>query len=191
MNILSIRLVYDRFFFESSLSRSNNLFLFVCFSKGQVRKLEDDYQRFIQVYQEIIIRLEKLEGLLSDAERAVDLTRISVSNIFRCHWIRTRVLFGFPIASSRRTTKCTRSTRWITQFRSRTRVKKRKIQQISCAWYWKYNTKIRRITTSHSNYSSTCLYSFIYRSIFPFYHFRKHKKNVHVNNNNNNNIKQQ
>ncbi|CAF0902598.1 unnamed protein product, partial [Didymodactylos carnosus] len=45
--------------------------------EGQVRKLEDDYQRFIQIYQEIIIRLEKLESLLSDAERVLDLTRIS------------------------------------------------------------------------------------------------------------------
>ncbi|CAF1357584.1 unnamed protein product [Adineta steineri] len=45
--------------------------------KGQVRKLEDDYQKFIHIYQEIIIRLEKLETLLSDAERIVDFTRIS------------------------------------------------------------------------------------------------------------------
>ena len=50
------------------------------FSKGQVRRLEDEYQRFIQIYQEIIIRLEKLEHLLSDAERSIDLTRISVRN---------------------------------------------------------------------------------------------------------------
>ncbi len=52
---------------------------FFCLFQGQVRKLEDEYQRFIQIYQEIIIRLEKLETLLSDAERVVDLTRISVS----------------------------------------------------------------------------------------------------------------
>ncbi|CAF1587705.1 unnamed protein product [Rotaria magnacalcarata] len=45
--------------------------------QGQVRKLEDGYQRFIHIYQEIIIRLEKLETLLSDAERMVDLNRIS------------------------------------------------------------------------------------------------------------------
>ncbi|CAF1112433.1 unnamed protein product [Rotaria sp. Silwood1] len=45
--------------------------------QGQVRKLEDDYQRFIHIYQEIIIRLEKLETLLSDAERILDLNRIS------------------------------------------------------------------------------------------------------------------
>ncbi|CAF3672349.1 unnamed protein product [Rotaria sordida] len=45
--------------------------------QGQVRKLEDDYQKFIHIYQEIIIRLEKLESLLSDAERILDLNRIS------------------------------------------------------------------------------------------------------------------
>ncbi|CAF3292012.1 unnamed protein product [Rotaria socialis] len=45
--------------------------------QGQVRKLEDEYQRFIHIYQEIIMRLEKLETLLSDAERIVDLNRIS------------------------------------------------------------------------------------------------------------------
>ncbi|CAF3539694.1 unnamed protein product [Rotaria sordida] len=45
--------------------------------KGQVRKLEDDYQRFTYIYKEIITRLEKLDSLLSDAERVLDLTRIS------------------------------------------------------------------------------------------------------------------
>ncbi|CAF5215997.1 unnamed protein product, partial [Rotaria magnacalcarata] len=45
--------------------------------KGQVRKLEDDYQRFTRIYKGIIIRLEKLDSLLSDAERVLDLTRIS------------------------------------------------------------------------------------------------------------------
>lgn len=52
-----------------------------------MRKLEDDYQRFIHIYQEIIIRLEKLETLLSDAERVLDLNRISVSrtNKFNCN----------------------------------------------------------------------------------------------------------
>ncbi|CAF3934807.1 unnamed protein product, partial [Rotaria sp. Silwood1] len=42
-------------------------------NQGQVRKLEDDYQRFIHIYQEIIVRLEKLETLLSDAELILDL----------------------------------------------------------------------------------------------------------------------
>jgi hypothetical protein len=58
-----------------------NSFINIILLQGQVRKLEDEYQRFIQIYQEIIIRLEKLETLLSDAERIVDLTRISVSRI--------------------------------------------------------------------------------------------------------------
>ncbi|CAF3670938.1 unnamed protein product [Adineta steineri] len=45
--------------------------------KDQVRRLEDDYQRFVHIYQGIIIRLDKLESLLLDAERVTDLTRIS------------------------------------------------------------------------------------------------------------------
>ncbi|CAF1619266.1 unnamed protein product [Adineta ricciae] len=45
--------------------------------KGQVRKLEDDYQRFIQIHQDIIIRLDKLEASLTDAERIFDFTRIT------------------------------------------------------------------------------------------------------------------
>ncbi|CAF0733535.1 unnamed protein product [Adineta ricciae] len=45
--------------------------------KDQVRRLEDDYQRFTHIYQNILIRLDKLESLLLDAERVLDLTRIS------------------------------------------------------------------------------------------------------------------
>ncbi|CAF0755155.1 unnamed protein product, partial [Didymodactylos carnosus] len=45
--------------------------------KGQVRKLEDDHQKFVQIFQEVIIRLEKLDSLLSDAERVFDLNKIS------------------------------------------------------------------------------------------------------------------
>lgn len=44
-----------------------------------MRKLDHEYERFSQIYQEIIIRLDKLESLLSDAERVLDVTRISVS----------------------------------------------------------------------------------------------------------------
>jgi hypothetical protein len=46
-----------------------------------VRKLDTEYERFNHIYQEIIIRLDKLELLLSDAERVLDLTRISVRRI--------------------------------------------------------------------------------------------------------------
>ncbi|UJR26820.1 hypothetical protein I4U23_008133, partial [Adineta vaga] len=45
--------------------------------EDQVRRLEDDYQRFTHIYQNILIRLDKLESLLLDAERVLDLTRIS------------------------------------------------------------------------------------------------------------------
>lgn len=72
--------------------------------------MEDEYQRFIQIYQEIIIRLEKLESLLSDAERVVDLTRISVGKKNSRETIENERFFLFS-ASSRGITKCSNTTR--------------------------------------------------------------------------------
>ena len=80
----------------------HNVSLFLS-SQGQVRRLDDEYRRFTQIYEEIIIRLEKLESLLFDAERDLDVTRISVSERTPASSsARFLLLFVFP-ASPRRT----------------------------------------------------------------------------------------
>lgn len=44
---------------------------------GQVRKLDEEYRRFEYIYRDILVRLEKLESLLYDSERVLDVTRLS------------------------------------------------------------------------------------------------------------------
>ena len=90
-----------------------------------MRKLEDDYQRFVHIYQGIIIRLDKLESLLSDAERVLDLTRISVRRIVID--TRTRAIDRFPsllAASARRTSQRSNPTGRNPQSRPGARVEK-------------------------------------------------------------------
>lgn len=79
--------------------------------QDQVRRLEDDYQRFTHIYQSILIRLDKLESLLLDAERVLDLTRISVRRL-PCRAARPMTNAACLLAaSSRRVTQCSHAAR--------------------------------------------------------------------------------